>query len=406
MATEPWAGYPPELNAGRIETGVGEPTWVASAGMWTTFASLVGEAMAAWAAEVAAIAANWQGSAPIQLTAVTAPFMAWLMEMEAVAAANALACYGVSEAFAIVNGSLIPTPAVNANRISEMIAEATNFFNINSGLILFLNQQYGQYWTQNAGAMLSYDEAVQIATLPKPSTPPPPLSDSAQALQAAADAGQLATSSVTDPMLSALQQGGQGSSSAAQAPTELIQSMAGSAPQLLQAPMQALQGGGGSNPLSNLMSPFESLLTSFGGNTDSPEALTGGGPWSSTFAPPGGALADVTGGGASSSMSTGGGSGALGGGLGGSMLSQGPYSASGSLVKSQQVFSGVPTGNTRSDLAVSSSPAPAVAPGGAGMGSMMPHAAGANNGSAQRRDSDLVIALNPIGGPPVGGQRT
>lgn len=390
-----------------METGVGTATWASSAAMWTTFAGLVTEAMAVMAAELGTITANWHGVAPAKLSAAMAPFLGWLGQMNAVAAANALSCLGVAEAFAVANGGLIPVPAVNANRVSEMIAEATNFFNINGGLILFLNQQYGQYWAQNATTMLTYDQAVQLATIPKPSTPPPPLADAAGATDMVAEAASLASSSVTDPILSGMQQAGQAPQSAAtagQAPADMAQSMMGMAPQLLSAPTEALgklggQGGGSPLPFESLLSPFQSLFSDLGGSTTNSEAFGGAGPLSTAFVNPAGP-AGMNG----TPVTAGGGGAALGGGLGGSML--GPHGAYGSNamnpgVKSQQVFSGVPTSRSEPAVLVGNGPI-----GGAGGGMpMMPGAgaaaaANANNSGTHRRDGDLIVALNPVGGTP------
>lgn len=398
--TEPWPGYPPELNAGRMETGVGAPTWGASAAMWSTFAALVVEAGAVILAEITAVTANWNGLAPMQLTAVTGPFLGWLAEMEAVAAANALSCLGVAEAYAVATNTMIPTPIITANRVAELTAESTNFFGINEGLILFLNQQYGQYWVENGGTMLSYDEAVQLATLPKPSSPPPPLSDAGQALGVASDALSQSPSSLVDPALSGIQQvSSTGPSPATQAPSDIMQSMMSSAPQLLQAPGQLLQQSGSSltSPMQSLMSPVQSLMSEFGGSTHNPETLTGAGPWSSTFASPAtmSNAESMTG---TSVAGTGGGA-ILGGGLnGGSML--GAYPASGNgLVKSQQVFSGVPTTATRPELSLTANSAPMAS--GGGMPMVPPGAAAAHGATGtQRRDSDLVMSLNPVGGEP------
>lgn len=396
--TEPWPGYPPEMNAFRMESGVGAPTWIASAEMWALFAGLTGEAIAVMMAEIASLTANWNGPAAIQLTMATGPHFAWLGLMEAIAAFNAMSCFAVVEAYALATGTMIPVPVITANRVAELTAEATNFFGINEGLILFLNQQYGQYWVENATNMVTYDEAVSIATIPKPSFPPPPLSDAGQAVGQLAETMALSPSSMTDPIMSGLQESLQGPSNAAGAPMDMMEKFVSAGPQLLQGPGQALQQAGSSltSPIQSLTSPLQSLFSEFGGNAENAEAVTGAGPWTPAFASA--SSSDMSG----QNVTGAGPAPIIGGNLaGGSMLGNYPNSGAGTnpVVKSQQIFTGVPTASSRSDMSLTSNTTGA-APVGGGM-PMAPHGAGAlanANSGAQRRDADLVMSLNPVGG--------
>nr|WP_241257435.1 hypothetical protein [Rhodococcus sp. KRD162] len=44
MGAEPWGLYPPEINSGRYDAGIGPATWFAGAVEWAAFAGLVAEA--------------------------------------------------------------------------------------------------------------------------------------------------------------------------------------------------------------------------------------------------------------------------------------------------------------------------------------------------------------------------
>ena len=100
--TEPWEAYLPEFNAIRQELGPGVATWLASGAMWSTLASMVAEAAAAFGAEVGAVGTNWQGLSQVQLVAAVPPFMSWLAMAGGAAAANALA----------TNSAYVTTPTV------------------------------------------------------------------------------------------------------------------------------------------------------------------------------------------------------------------------------------------------------------------------------------------------------
>lgn len=398
--TEPWGAYLPEVNAGRQETGPGPATWLASGAMWTDFAALVGEAMAATMAELAALGINWQGLAPTAMGAAVVPFMSWLATMEATAAANALSCYAVAEAFGISTMTMIPTPVVNMNRINEAIAEATNFLGVNSGVILALNTQYGEFWGNNGGVMLSYDAAVQVATVPKPATPPPPLANAAGAAgqvgeAAARSAAESAIGNGTDAAMQSAGQAGQSTSQAGSAASELPQSMMSSVGQFASAPSQLLQAANPSTltqPLQSLMEPLQSLLGSMGGST-SDAAGFGMGPGAASpftgIAASAGAGGDAGGAGA-------GGGGVVGGGLGGGMLGQTYMGASGGPVKSQQVFSGV---SARPTLETVGSMGPGGGSGGGGGMSPMMHGAGAGGSSSSKSRSGDTIFATPDAPP-------
>ncbi|MCV7256848.1 PPE family protein [Mycobacterium hackensackense] len=399
--TEPWGGYIPEVNAGRQETGAGPATWLASATMWTDFAALVGEAMAVMTAELAALGINWQGLAPTAMGAAVVPFMTWLATMEANAAANALSCLAVAEAFAIATGTMIPTPVVNMNRISEAIAEATNFLGVNSGIILALNTQYGEFWGNNGGTMTTYDAAVQAATVPKPVTPPPPLANAAGALgqvgeSAARSAAESAIGNGTDAAMQAAGQTGQGATQAGSTASEIPQSMMSSVGQFASAPGQLLQAANPSTltqPLQSLMEPLQSLLGNMGGSTTDAAGFGMGPGAPSPFT---GIAASAGAGAGGDAGGAGAGGGFVGGGLGGGMLGQTYMGASGGPVKSQQVFSGV---SARPTIETVGSMGPSGSGGGGGMSPMMGHGAGAGSSSGTKSRSGDTIFATPDAAP-------
>jgi PPE-repeat protein len=285
MTTEPWGGYIPEINAGRYEAGTGPGTWTTAAESWLMYSTLVEEAMAILAGTMASVSLNWMGVTAMARDAAMAPFLGWLMEMAATAISNAMACAAVAEAYAAGNASMIPLPAVNANRIAEAIAVATNFMGCNTGLIIALNAQYAQFWGENGATMTTYDGAVQAATIIKPAMPPPPLTsalmsaadDAGQVAQAAANSGaqsgiQGATQAVDQAATQAATGTGNAGSEAMQAVMGPAQSVMGQASSLTQVPQQLMGQG------QQLLSPLQSLFSGLGGGSSAGPAssLTGG----------------------------------------------------------------------------------------------------------------------------------
>lgn len=399
----------PEINAGRFEAGTGPATWMASATMWMGFGAMVVDAMAVFTAQLATMGVNWQGSAPTAMAASASAFMGWLGECEAVCIANAGACTAVATAYAAGQTSMIPTPAVNANRASEMIAEATNFLGVNSGTILALNAEYAQFWGQNGATMMTYDEAVTTATTPKPISPPPPLASLAAATmhlgeEFAKAAGKDAIGAASqgamqglNQSVSATQSGAQAATQAPNAMSSQMSSMMGSAGQFMSMPGQMFGqvgqlGGQLTQPLQSLMSPFQSLISNMGGNLNGGDASAFGmsGPGTESgfdgTAMSGGGI----GGGGFAPIGMGGG---LGGGLGGSMAHGAYMGASGPAPRSQQVFTGV--SGKESELSV----APGASTNGGGLyggGGMAPHAAAAGQQAGSGRKGDSIMALQPV----------
>jgi len=395
MPIEPYPGYPPELNAGRLESGLGPSLWVESGMMWLQFAELAAAAMAAWGAEVAALQANYLGSASAAMVAKSGVMLQYLGEMVAYATVQSLANFAVAMAYGAGRAAMAPLIEVTQNRLDELIAELTNFFGINSGLIAFLNGDYARMWGQNGSTMMTYDGAVTAATAPKTVPPPPFLASAAAAGEGVAEAtakaaAKNAIGAATESATQSFEQGVQGATQGTQSSQSGMESMMGSMTSVMQAPMQAFGqvgqlGQSVTQPLQSLTSPLQSLMGEMGGKTTDAGAFGLTGPDASAFS---GTPLGAAGGGGTAFGGGGGGTG-LGGGLGGTMLSQGAYGGSpGGPVKSQQIFSGV-SGKPTMDTVT-----PAVGSMGAG-GGMAPAAHGAGSGattSSRRTDSILAAA--------------
>lgn len=167
--------YPPEINAGRYESGVGAPSWVASALKWSMFAGVAIENNVALGAQVGALTGNWQGGASAAFTGRSAPFAAWLAEMQSIAVGNAQTALSVLQAYSIGNASMIPLPLVVANRVAARTAQLAGVLGAPNTEMVRLELEYAGFWSHNAAVMNGYDTAVNTATMYRQIPSPPPL---------------------------------------------------------------------------------------------------------------------------------------------------------------------------------------------------------------------------------------
>jgi PPE-repeat protein len=416
MPTEMWSSYPPEVNSSRWEMGTGPASWAAAAAVWTNFAGLVATSATSLAGEIAVMTgATVTGSTSVAMLSSSVPFLGWLGAMGGVALVNAAACATVAQAWGTATAGIIPAPVVTQNRITEGIAEATNFLGINTPLITELNREYGQFWVQDAVSMMTYDEAVSLATLPKPAPPPPTLPGSSVLGSAVDSATEMAVQTAMETPQQLAQQAmegaqelNQGAAGSAQNASQMVSQMAGMAGQLPQMAMQPFQQF--MQQGQQLPQMFQQLLGQFmsgpqmGGDLGSSfalgdmAALNGGVPLLTGAGAVGG-LGAGSGGGAPLNMSLpsggGGGGGAIntalgsGAGIGSGITPMGTASNSGGTTRAAVNLSGVPAPTMGSGNAstMGSGMAPVGGMGGAG-------AAGAGGSGGGARRSEIILAAD------------
>lgn len=319
---ETWVGYPPEVNAGRFEMGTGPGSWESAAAIWTELGALVMTSLGTITSNIGLMTGvSLQGLSSVAMAMSSMPFLAWLGEMGALAATNAMACGLVGGAWGTATAGLIPSPVVTANRVAEANAEATNFFGVNTPLIMELNREYGQFWTQNGATMMTYDQAVALATTPKFAPPPPILSTGTGASQVMEKAAQTTAqaanqvSKVGEFGQQVSQNASQGGSQSGTQGIEQVLSTVTQIPQQIMGQGQSLTQGFQQLP-QQVGSQLQNLLGNFMSGPQMGEGLEG------SFAP---ALSHSSGG-LPLGSSVGSGSGA-GIGMGGGGVGSGPLNA-------------------------------------------------------------------------------
>lgn len=195
-----FGALPPEINSGRMYTGVGPGPMLAAAAAWDALATELRYSAAAYASAIDGVTVgSWQGPAAVSMLTAAAPFVAWLSatgtSAEQTAAQAKLAAGAYEAAFA----ATVPPPVVEANRNLLMVLIATNLFGQNTAAIAATEALYSEMWAQDAAAMYAYAGSSAAATELTPfTTPPETTSPAGVANQTAAVTQAAGTAAATD----------------------------------------------------------------------------------------------------------------------------------------------------------------------------------------------------------------
>jgi len=242
-------GIPPEVNDLRLRTGPGAAAVVPLTVAYEETAVVhvaQGQQMLATAT---ATSASWIGPGDVSMLETAAPMAAHLEVVGAHAQVAAQTITAAGQAHSGALASSIPYPTVIANRVREAVLEATNFLGINTPAIAEANTEYGEYWAQNAAAMMGYLSAAVplIQALSVPLAPSPLGADPAGMAAEVAGLASAGAEAGVQGMGSALQQAATAGSGAADAGAG-VASGAASAVNATSASGQAAQSVGRPDP--------------------------------------------------------------------------------------------------------------------------------------------------------------
>lgn len=169
-------GIPPEINAFRLtRMGAGPTAHVPQITAYTAAAATHFEQGMQQSVTAIATAPVFQGSGGMGMLDSATPMAAWQQTAGLHAETAAATIQTGLTAYSAAVSATIPHEVVVANRVREATLESTNLMGINTPAIAEANAEYGEYWSQNAGAMVGYLGAmapvVSALTVPLPTLP-------------------------------------------------------------------------------------------------------------------------------------------------------------------------------------------------------------------------------------------
>lgn len=254
-----YGAMPPEINSGRMYTGAGSSTFMASVAAWQALAAELGVAATSFFGVVDALATGpWLGPSSMSMLSAALPYVTWLANQSAQAEQRSILHGQSAAAFEMAHASVVPPPMIAENRTELATLVATNFMGVNTPAIAANEAEYSEFWAQDATTLYGFaGQAAAITGSMIPFLPPDLSTDpaglAAQATQAGAQTGVTAGQASSTVGDTAGQMSGMGSG---------MGSVMSAAPQAMNAIPQALQSmaqGG-----SQLLSPLTSMLGQFG----------------------------------------------------------------------------------------------------------------------------------------------
>ena len=210
-------GIPPEINAFRLTMmGAGPTAHVPVVAAYTDAAATHLQQAAQQTVTTMATAPSFVGFGGASMVSAATPMSAWMGAAGAHASAAAATVQGAMAGYSTAVASTIPHPVVIENRLREAALVASNILGQNTPAIAEAEAEYGEFWTQNASAMMGY-LATTTAAVDALSVPMAPLTDMTDPAGAASGLAGLVSEGIgsgVQALGSGVSAGGQGISSA------------------------------------------------------------------------------------------------------------------------------------------------------------------------------------------------
>jgi PPE-repeat protein len=193
---------PPEINSALMFSGAGSGPLLEAAAAWDSLAAdLEGTATQYQTLVTNLVTGAWLGPSSAQMAAATAPYVAWLQGTAATAAQTGAQAKVAAAAYQSAYASMVPLPAIAANRAELATLVANNFLGQNTGAIATNEANYLDMWIQDALTMDTYQVNSQAASALPAQTAAPQVTSGAVANTAAAAATPADTSSIITGLL-------------------------------------------------------------------------------------------------------------------------------------------------------------------------------------------------------------
>ena len=200
--------FPPEINSALMFSGAGSGPLLSAAAAWNELATDLETTATSYQTAVTNLTTGpWLGPSSAQMAAATAPYIAWLQSTAATAAQTGAQAQVAASAYQTAYASMVPLPAIAANRalLAELVSN--NFLGQNTGAIATTEANYLDMWIQDALGMDTYQVNSQAAAaLPQHSAAPQGANGARAPAAAAAATPASSSSSVITGLLGDLAQ--------------------------------------------------------------------------------------------------------------------------------------------------------------------------------------------------------
>ncbi len=201
-----FAILPPEVNSGRMYSGVGAGPLLAAAAAWHTLAGELHAAAGGYQAAIAELAGEWSGPSATAMTAAATPYATWMQTTAGQAEQTAAQAQAAATAYQAAFAMTVPPPVIAANRSQLQTLLTTNLLGQNTAAIAATESHYSQMWAQDVAAMYHYADNAATASTLKPFAAPPPSANPAGTADQVTAAGRSAAAAATGQAQSALAQ--------------------------------------------------------------------------------------------------------------------------------------------------------------------------------------------------------
>jgi PPE-repeat protein len=193
---------PPEINSALMFSGAGSGPLLEASAAWNSLAADLESTATQYQTLVTnLVTGSWLGPSSAQMASATAPYIAWLQGTAATAAQTGAQAQAAAGAYQSAYASMVPLPAIEANRTELATLVANNFLGQNTGAIATNEAEYLDMWIQDALTMDTYQVNSQAASALPAQSAAPQVASGAVANAAAAAAAPADSSTVITGLL-------------------------------------------------------------------------------------------------------------------------------------------------------------------------------------------------------------